>query len=109
MTTIAKGQPVVTLMNVFTVEPENQQRLVDLLIQATQEVMDKLPGYVSANIHKGLDGKHVANYAQWRNKEAYEAMLQNPEVQKHIQKVLKIATAAPYLYEVAFVDDTPSK
>ncbi len=36
MVTIAKDNNVVTLVNVFTVEPENQQKLVDMLIQATK-------------------------------------------------------------------------
>jgi hypothetical protein len=61
MTTIRKD--VVTLINVFAVEPQDQQRLVDLLIEATEKTMKGLPGYVSANFHRSLDGRHVANYA----------------------------------------------
>ena len=38
-TTISPDQDVMTLVNVFTVEPERQQELVDLLVQATDEVM----------------------------------------------------------------------
>jgi hypothetical protein len=38
MTTIAKDNDVVTLINVFTVEPEHQQRLVDVLVEATREL-----------------------------------------------------------------------
>ena len=54
---------MVTLINVFTVAPENQQRLVDVLVDATQAVMRKQPVFVSANIHKSLDGTQVTNYA----------------------------------------------
>jgi hypothetical protein len=36
VTTIAKENPVVTLVNVFTVEPAQQQKPVDLLIRATE-------------------------------------------------------------------------
>jgi len=39
MTKIAKDNNVVTLINVFTVRPEQQQRLVDLLVEATESVM----------------------------------------------------------------------
>ena len=35
MTRISQDQDVVTLINVFTVAPEDQQRLVDLLVEAT--------------------------------------------------------------------------
>ena len=41
MVTIAKDNDVVTLINVFTVAPEDQQRLVDVLVEATQAVMRK--------------------------------------------------------------------
>src|SRR5215208_1353637 len=70
MVTITKDNDVVTLINVFTVAPEDQQRLVDILIDATQKVMRKQPGFVSANIHRSLDGTRVTNYAQWRIRSA---------------------------------------
>src|ERR1700726_1084178 len=79
MTTIAKGAKCATLINVFTVEPAKQQRLVDILVEATESTMRSLPGFISANIHKSLDGTRVANYAQWRSVEDFQAMLKNPE------------------------------
>jgi len=36
MTYISQDQDVTTLINVFTVAPENQQRLLDLLADATR-------------------------------------------------------------------------
>lgn len=107
MTNIAKDKPVVTLINVFTVEPENQQRLIDVLVEATQAVMNKLPGYVSANIHRGLDGRHVANYAQWRSVEDFEAMLKNPEARQHMEEASRLASFAPALYQVVHTDEIP--
>jgi hypothetical protein len=41
MTTISKDNRVVTLINVFTVEPENQQKLADMLVEATEKTMKK--------------------------------------------------------------------
>lgn len=107
MTTISPENDVVTLVNVFTVEPEDQQRLVDLLVEATESVMNKRSGYVSANIHRGLDGRHVVNYAQWQNREDFEAMLRDPEARAHMGEVAKLATFEPYLYEVVYSDATP--
>ena len=77
MVTIAKDNDVVTLINVFTVAQDDQQRLVDVLVDATQKVMRKQPGFVSANIHRSLEGTRVTNYAQWQSREAFEAMLHN--------------------------------
>jgi quinol monooxygenase YgiN len=100
---IRAGAPVVTLINVFTVEPEQQQRLVELWQRATEEVMRQLPGFVSANVHRSLDGTKVVNYAQWQSREAFQAMLQNPEASVYLRQLAEIGTPAPVLCEVASV------
>jgi quinol monooxygenase YgiN len=102
-TIIEKGTPVVTLINVFTVDPVKQDELVALLEAATKETMRQRPGFVSANIHRGLDRRHVTNYAQWASREAFEAMLADPVAQRHMKEVTAIAQPAPVLYEVASV------
>ena len=104
VTTISVEQPVVTLINVFTVDPERQQELVDLLVAATRETMAGLPGFVSANIHQSLDGRHVANYAQWRSEHDFRAMLTDPEAVVHMRAAAAIARFEPQLYHVAFCD-----
>jgi quinol monooxygenase YgiN len=100
VTTIAKQNNVVTLINVFSVAPENQQPLLDLLVHATREVMAKQPGFVSANFHKSVDGTRVVNYAQWASKEAFEAMMRNPEARPHMEAAARLATYEAHLYEV---------
>ncbi len=106
MTTISTGRDVLTLVNVFTVAPEDQQRLLDVLVEATEGVMNKLPGFVSANLHKSLDGTKVTNYAQWRSRKDFEAMLAHPDAGAHMREAARIAEKfEPYLYEVAFVDE----
>lgn len=103
MTTIDVVRPVVTLINVFTVPPERQQELIALLMRATEDVMRERPGFVSANIHRGLDGTKVANYAQWRTRADFEAMLKDPACQEHMAAVAAFAEFEPALYEVASV------
>jgi hypothetical protein len=56
MPTISKDNKVATLINVFTVEPGNQQKVVDMLVETTEKAMKHIPGFVSASIHKSLDG-----------------------------------------------------
>ena len=109
MTTITTDKSLVTLINVFTVSPENQQRLVDLLIEATEQTMRNQRGYLSATIHKSLDGTRVTNYAQWRSQEEFEAIGKNPEVAVHMRAALQLATSfEPHLYEVSFIDTVSS-
>lgn len=105
MARISEDQDVLTLINVFAVEPENQQPLVDLLVEATETTMSKLPGYVSANIHESLDGTRVANYAQWLSREHFEAMRREPDARVHMGEAAKLAAGfEPQLYEVSFSD-----
>lgn len=102
-TTIATDQPMTTLVNVFTVSPEKQQSLVDMLDKATDEVMRHQPGFISANIHASLDGTRVVNYAQWRSEGDFQTMLGSPDAAEHFGAVNAIATAEPHLYTVASV------
>ena len=71
--TIQAGDGTVTLINVFTVEPENQQKLVELLKEGTESFFSKLPGFISSSVHKSKDGRRAINYAQWRSARDIEA------------------------------------
>ena len=76
---------------------------MDLFVEATEEVTSKQPGYVSANIHKSLEGSRVANYTQGRSREDFEAIFRNPDVTVHMREAEKLAIVyEPHLYEVAF-------
>jgi len=103
MSAIEKGNGVLTLINVFDVEPSNQGRLVELLIEATEKTMKRMPGFISANIHRSLDGKRVVNYAQWRSRADFEAMLRDPKATPHMQHIGTIATFDPIPCEVSEV------
>src|SRR5256714_12334758 len=73
---ISTNSSVVTLINVFTVDPTNHQRLVELLARATEVSVRHAPGFVSASLHRSIDGTKVTMYAQWRSVEDYQAMRQ---------------------------------
>ncbi|MFI6600753.1 antibiotic biosynthesis monooxygenase family protein [Nonomuraea sp. NPDC050536] len=103
-TTISTEAELATLINVFTVRPERQRELVDLLVTATEEVMRHRPGFISANIHASLDGDRVVNYAQWESAEAFHAMLADPEAQVHMGQAAAIAESfEPRLHTVESV------
>ncbi len=105
MTEIKVGSGV-TLINTFFVEPEAADRLIAVLDEATEGVMRRMPGFLSANIHKSLDGTRVVNYAQWRSKEDFEAMRASPEAKPHMQKAAELAERfEPTLYRVVSVHD----
>ena len=47
----------------------------------------------------------MVNYAQWRSREDFEAMLKNPEAGVHMGAVAKIAAFEPHLYTVDYTDE----
>jgi quinol monooxygenase YgiN len=102
--TIRAEAEIFTLINVFSVAADRQQELANLLIEATEQTMRHLPGFISANIHTSLDGRRVVNYAQWRSRDAFEAMLRNPDARPHIARAAALASFDPILCEVAHVD-----
>jgi quinol monooxygenase YgiN len=98
--TISKDNDIVTLINVFTVDPANQQRLIDLLIRATEGSVRHAKGFVSASLHRSTDGTKVTMYAQWRSAEDYQVMRLDPAPLPFLQEAMTIATFEPGMYEV---------
>lgn len=93
MTTIDSKNDIFTLINVFDVDPEKQQQLTNLLIEATNQTMKNIPGFISANIHQSKDGKKVVNYAQWESEEHFENMLSNSSAIPHMKKAEKMVNS----------------
>jgi quinol monooxygenase YgiN len=97
--TSPQSKPV-TLINVFTVDPQNQQRLIELLTRATEVSVRHAPGFIAANLHRSIDGTKVTMVAQWRSAEEYQAMRNDPAPLPYLQEALTMATFAPSMYEV---------
>ena len=91
---------MISLINVFTVDPANQHRLLDLLARATDEFVSRAPGFVSSTLHRSLDGTKVTMYAQWRSIDGYQAMRKDPGPLPFLQEALTIAKIEPGVYEV---------
>jgi quinol monooxygenase YgiN len=92
---------MISLINVFTVDPANQRRLLDLLARATDEFVSQAPGFVSSILHRSLDGTKVAMYAQWRSVDDYESMRRDPGPLPFLEEALTIAKFEPGMYEIA--------
>jgi len=101
--TIRANSGVMTLINVFAVDPENKQRLVAVLKEGTDALMSKRPGYISASIHVSKDGRRVINYSQWRSIKDIEAMRQHPDVGPYMKRVAGFGTFEAIACEVSYV------
>lgn len=94
----------VVLINVYRCEPERQAALMDLLTVMVGAQRD-LDGFVSATLHRGLNGRVAAVHAVWRSQAQWKAMARHPAVVEAMGPILAIATFEPHLYEPGEVID----
>src|SRR5260221_2512580 len=73
MTTISKDADLITLINVFTVDPSNQSRLVELLTKGTDTFRRPARGFISSGLYPSPDGNKGTTQSQWHNPDYYQA------------------------------------
>lgn len=100
MTVISKDNHFLTLINIFTVDPSNQQKLLDLLSRATNESVKNISGFISASLHRSLDGTKVTMYAQWRSMDDYQNMRNNSTASPYLTEALEFAQFDMGMYDV---------
>lgn len=91
---------MIVFINVFQVDPSNQQRLVDILTKVTGDIVSKAPGFISSTLHRSTDGSKVTMYAKWASLADYEAMRQDPAPRPYLEEALSFAKFDPGMYEV---------
>jgi hypothetical protein len=99
MPQIRAGDGRVTHINVFTVDPKDQQALVDSLTE-TIAVARTIPGWISASLHRSLDGRQVTNYVQFESEAAAVAVNRALFAAGLIQRNVALGSVAPGQYEV---------
>jgi quinol monooxygenase YgiN len=101
-TTIAVTKEVTTLINIFTVEPENQQKLIELLRASTENVVSRLDGWISTSFIAARDQRHVVIYSQWRDLASVEAMRANPDMAAYFPKIAALAAFDSFAGDVVY-------
>ncbi|MEU8174457.1 antibiotic biosynthesis monooxygenase [Microbispora hainanensis] len=102
-TVIRVGDQLATFINVFDVDPSQQQELIAILDEGAEKVMRHRPGFISVNILASLDGSRVVNLAQWRSPDDIKATAGDPEAQVFAKRAAEIAKAVPQAYKVVSV------
>ena len=100
MSAASPTSAVLAVINVFTVAPENQARLIDLLTRATESTVRHVPGFISATLHQSLDGAKVTMYAQWRSWDDYQRMRENTTASPFLTEALTFSSFEPGFYRV---------
>jgi quinol monooxygenase YgiN len=106
MITISEHSGVVAV-NVFRVEPEQQQHVIDFLVENRHRSM-KHPGCLSVSIHKSLDGERIINYVQWRSWEEFETASVDPEFSAGRKQAAELGLFDSRFYEVFFTSEAQS-
>ena len=99
MPMIVSDSGIVTQINMFTVEPGGQDAMIAQLERGVAVARDT-PGWLSASLHRSLDGTRIVNYAQSRDLAAAEAVIVRLRDAGLIARNAGFGTAHPGLYEV---------
>jgi quinol monooxygenase YgiN len=104
---IITSADMVTQINVFTCEPADQPELLALLREAAQSVRD-VDGWISASLHREIEGSRVVNYAQCRDMAAWQRVMARLRAGGFLERNRALGVAHPGLYEVDWVLDRGS-
>lgn len=88
----------VTFVNVIDVDPSQQQKVIDLLIEGTETVISKRPGFISVTVLASLDKTRVVNIARWKSVDDVKATQSDPEAAEYAKRTAAIARPGPGVY-----------
>ena len=92
-----QGGPVV-LINKFNVDAGEVDQLIKAWA-ADAAVMQRLPGYISTQLHRGIGGSCVfLNYAIWESTQHFKRAFNNPAFQSQLAHYPSSAVASPHLF-----------
>jgi quinol monooxygenase YgiN len=99
---IAVTPDITTLINILTVEPDNQPKLVELLRDNTEHVVSKLTGWISTSVVVSKDRRRVVIYSQWRDRTAVEAMQSDAQMKAYFPRIAALAAFESIIADVAY-------
>lgn len=82
-----------TLLNILTVNPTNQARLLDMLRDNVDTVIQTLDGWISTTLVASADGTRVVIHSQWRDGAAVAAMRADPRMVAYFPKLAELASS----------------
>ncbi|TPI18348.1 antibiotic biosynthesis monooxygenase [Mesorhizobium sp. B4-1-1] len=103
MNSITSGRDGVTLVNVLTCDPANQENLLSLLQANIDQVISTLDGWISTSLLAAADGAKVVIVSRWRDGDAVKAMQSDERMQAYFPKITALARFDSILTTVAHV------
>ena len=89
----------VILLNKFTVRPEDVDQFLKLFA-ATTEMFKQQPGFISAQLHRGIGGSSTFfNYVVWKSAEHFKRAFNWPEFRSSMADLLPNMVMSPHLFK----------
>ena len=89
----------VILLNKFTVRPEDVDQFLKLFA-ATTEMFKQQPGFISAQLHRGIGGSSTFfNYVVWESAEHFKRAFNRPEFRSSMADLLPNTVMSPHLFK----------
>lgn len=96
---IALDAAPVVLVNVFTLEREDEETFLDIW-QKDAAFMKRQPGFISTQLHRAVGNSPTyLNYAVWESIADFRAAFSQPEFQAMAAGYPASATVAPHLFQ----------
>ena len=100
MPEIVAGARYATFINTFRCRPSDQDEVVRINVDIVEQVASRFPGFVSATVHRSVDGTVVINYLQWQSPEHLAAMQRSSEFQAIARRFAGLIEFEPHQCEV---------
>ena len=95
----------VILLNKFTVSPGDVDKFLKAF-ETTTKVLKKQPGFISAQLHRGIAGSHTfINYAVWESAEHFKRAFNSTEFRLSINDLPANTVMAPHLFKKIAIPD----
>lgn len=107
MPEIVPDAPYATFINGFRCDPSHQDEVVQINIDIADQVASRSPGFISASVHRSVDGTRVFNYLQWETAEHFASMQRSPEFQAIARRFSGLIQFDPNQCEVAHIVERP--
>ena len=89
------------LLNILTVDPTKQGRLLEMLRDNTDAVIRTLDGWISTTLIASADGQRIVIHSQWRDAAAVAAMRSDPRMVAYFPKLAALASFDSIVGDVA--------
>ena len=99
-TTSSADANVVTLVNILTVDPTNQPKLLSMLRDNTENTIRTLNGWISTSLLASKDLRRIVIYSQWKSVAEVEAMRAEPRMVAYFPQLAALASFDSFIGDV---------